>query len=110
VALPATHTRPSLVICVHYALVTQLQRRATTKCPCSRDGRSHPLPDRTRLGILDRSFSTAERGLRARITNTEIILLRDQQDFPHGTLFRYCVRLVRIFQCETLAKRDRQLP
>jgi len=38
------------------------------------------------------------------------ILLRDQQDFPRGTLFRCCVRLVRVFQCETLAKRDRQPP
>src|SRR4029077_6268183 len=38
------------------------------------------------------------------------ILLRDQQDFPRGTLFRCCVRLVGVFQCETLAKRDRQLP
>lgn len=38
------------------------------------------------------------------------ILLRDQQDFPGGTLFRCCVRLVRVLQCETLAKWDRQLP
>jgi len=43
------------------------------------------------------------------IANT-LALLRDQQDFPRGTLFRCCVRMVRVFQCETLAKRDRQLP
>ena len=53
---------------VHCALVTQLQRRATSKRPRSRDGRSHPLPDRVQLGILDRSFATAERDLRALIT------------------------------------------
>jgi hypothetical protein len=37
------------------------------------------------------------------------ILLSDQQNFPGGTLFRCCMGLVRVFQCETLAKRDRQL-
>jgi hypothetical protein len=38
------------------------------------------------------------------------ILLSDQQNFPRGTLFRCRVGLVRVFQGETLAKRDRQLP
>jgi membrane-bound metal-dependent hydrolase YbcI (DUF457 family) len=71
--LRATHTRRFAGISyshcgVHYALVSQLQRRATTKRPRSRDRRSHPLPDRVRLGILDRSFATAERDPRARIT------------------------------------------
>jgi len=53
---------------VDCALVTQLQRRPTAKSPRSRDGRSHPFPDRVRLGILDRPFATAERDLRALIT------------------------------------------
>ena len=38
---------------VHRALVTEFQGHATTKRPLSRDGRSHPLPDCARLGILD---------------------------------------------------------
>jgi hypothetical protein len=55
-----------------------------------------------RLILLHRCLVRNYDGLR--------ILLRDQQDFPRGTLFRCRVRLVRVFQCETLAKRDRQLP
>jgi hypothetical protein len=88
---------------VHFALVTQLQRRATTKRPHPRDGRSHPLPDRARLGILDRSFATAEQGLRARITGYSEVSLT-QRGGPGGgwvivrlhisvTQFRFWLRL-----------------
>ncbi len=38
-----------------------------TKHRSSRDGRSYPLPDRARFGILDRPFATAERDLRTRV-------------------------------------------
>src|SRR4029077_13834253 len=37
------------------------------------------------------------------------ILLRDQQDFPRGTLFRCCARLVGVFHGEPLRKRDRRV-
>jgi hypothetical protein len=74
--LRATHTRrfaAHLVLWTFIVVFTalwllSLQWHATTKRARSRDGRSHPLSDRARLGILDRSFATAERDLRARIT------------------------------------------
>ena len=77
---------------VHCALVTELQRRATTKRARSRDGRSHPLSHRARLGILDRSFATAERDLRARVTGNLDITPKGRFADNTSTMYPQCRR------------------
>ena len=67
-------------------------------------------PRISRLGVLSLCVQRQAAAVRMFLRFFRLwILLRDQQDFPGGTLFRCCVRLVRVLQCETLAKRDRQL-
>jgi hypothetical protein len=68
---------------------------------------SGPSGAATKLGLPTRTLDSKIKRFKI---NKYRFLLRDQHDFPRGTLFCCCVRLVRVFQCETLAKRDRQPP